>query len=724
MSVQRIEVALNRPLHGSFSYLSDQPLAVGVRVRVPFARQKLVGVVLACQDEAQAPAVDYALKSVDSVLDDAPVIGPELMALLTYAARYYQHPLGEVIHAALPKLLRDGADNARELSVSYTLTEEGQLALEQRLGAKQQAVLQALEQGSQTMEALQQSHSVSAAWLRDLAERGWLSAQTYWQVPEKLASADAPELSAAQQHVLEAISQTENFAVHLLDGVTGSGKTEIYIRLLAERLADGGQALVLVPEIGLVQAMSEALRRRLPFAVVTHHSGLSDKARLDSWQAVAAGEAQIVVGTRSALFSPFRDLRVLIVDEEHDQAYKQQDGFRYHARDMAIVRGQKNQALVLLGSATPSLESYHQVWQGKWRYHQLSERIRAQAPAEIVLLDGQSEASVGGLHPRLLTRIRRTLQDGKQVMLFLNRRGYAPLLYCGECGWKSDCSACDATMTAHTRSHRLQCHHCGRQAPLPLQCPNCGTSDLVLLGMGTQRLEQTITQQIPQARVLRMDSDAFTTAKQFNEAVGQIHRGEVDIVLGTQWLSKGHHFANLHLVAVVDVDQGLFSPDFRGEERLAQLLVQVGGRAGREDQGEVWLQTSQPQHPLFTVLHQPYQKTAKRLYEQRQVMGLPPTQAQALLLATHRDAARAMQALQWTRQGAAQAIDDDRLLWLGPAPAVMARKDGRHRAQLLIQAADKAMLQRYLPTISAWLTAQGEALHVRVQIDVDPQGME
>lgn len=724
MSAQRIEVVLNRPLQGSFSYLSDEPLPAGVRVRVPFARQTLVGVVLGAQANNAAPEVDYALKTIAEVLDDAPVIAPELMQVLRYAARYYQHPLGEVIHAALPKLLRDGAPNQRDLALSYGLTAQGEAALEQRLGAKQATVLRALRVQRQSAADLQQAYGVSATWLRDLALRGWLDAKQHWQAQQPVHIALAPELSTAQQEVSTAIAASEGFAVHVLDGVTGSGKTEIYIRLLAERLAAGGQALVLVPEIGLVGAMSEALRGRLPFAVVAHHSALSDKARLDAWQAIAAGDAQIVVGTRSALFSPFIDLRVLIVDEEHDQAYKQQDGFRYHARDMAIVRGQKNDALVLLGSATPSLESYHQVWQGRWRYHQLRERIRAQAPAKIIMLDGQNADSVGGLHPRLLARMRRTVQAGKQVMLFLNRRGYAPLLYCGQCGWKSDCPACDATMTAHTRSHRLQCHHCGRQAPLPLQCPQCDASDLVLLGMGTQRLEQTVNQQMPQARVLRMDSDAFTTAKQFNQAVARIHRGEVDIVLGTQWLSKGHHFANLHLVAVVDVDQGLFSPDFRAEERLAQLLIQVGGRAGREDQGEIWLQTHQPQHPLFGVLHQPYQLTAERLYAQRQSMGLPPLQAQALLMATHRDPERALQALQWTREGAAQAIGDHTLMWLGPAPAVMARKDGRHRAQLLIQAGDKPTLQRHLPAINAWLHAQGEALNVRVHIDVDPQGLE
>ncbi|MBV7434643.1 primosomal protein N' [Cardiobacteriaceae bacterium TAE3-ERU3] len=723
MAMQWVSVAINRPLAAWFDYSCDVPVELGARVMVPFGRGQVVGVVMRVHQ--QPPEGDFTVKSVTQVLDDKPLINQELQKLLAYAARYYQHPAGEVVHAALPVALRKGAENVRDLPRLFSLTDTGRTALGGSLGEKQHQVLATLAERDMSAAELREAFKANKAWLDDLLMRGWLSARECWQGVVEDERSDVPQLSAEQDTIVTTLNNAKAFSVHLLDGVTGSGKTEVYLHWLDKLLENGGQALVLVPEIGLVNAMSSALRARLRHAVVTHHSGMTDKARLDTWQAIAAGDAQVVVGTRSAIFSPFIDLRGIVVDEEHDQAYKQQDGFRYHARDMAIVRAHNNNIPIVLGSATPSLESYHKVWQGGWQYHRLAERIRADAPAKIVMVNPQEGELVGGLEKRLVRAMRATLREGKQVMLFLNRRGYAPLMYCAQCGWKSECPACDTTMTAHTHSRRLQCHHCGRQAPLPLQCPSCMSTELLMLGMGTQRLEQAVNLHFPQARVLRMDSDAFTTAKQFDEAVAKIHAGEVDIVLGTQWLSKGHHFANLHLVAVVDVDQALFSADYRSEERLAQLLVQVAGRAGRESQGEVWLQTTQPQHPVFSVLHTPYIDQAKRLYAQRRESGLPPLTAQALLMSTHRDGARAAQALQWTRSGVEQALGrDEALRWLGPAPALMPRKDGKQRQQLLLQASDKKHLQRNLPEIIAWLNAQGQALGVRVMVDVDPQGSD
>lgn len=721
--MQWVSVAINRPLSDWFNYTCEIPVAVGARVMVPFGRGNVVGVVMRVHQ--RPPEGDFTVKPVTKVIDEIPVINDELQKLLAYAARYYQHPAGEVVHAALPVTLRKGAENIRDLPKQFSLTDDGRAVLDASLGVKQRQVLAALTERSMSAAELREAYAVGKAWLDDLLERGWVSVAERWLAPPADEKSEAPKLSVAQSDIVGVLSEAQGFSVHLLDGVTGSGKTEVYLHWLNKLLEHGGQALVLVPEIGLVNAMSKALRERLDHAVVTHHSGMTDKARLDAWQAIAASDAQVVVGTRSAIFSPFTDLRGIVVDEEHDQAYKQQDGFHYHARDMAIVRAHNNDIPIVLGSATPSLESYHKVWQGNWQYHRLDKRIRAEAPAKIVMVNPQEGELIGGLEKRLVRAMRATLREGKQVMLFLNRRGYAPLMYCVQCGWKSECPACDTTMTAHTHSRRLQCHHCGRQSPLPLQCPSCASTELLMLGMGTQRLEQAVNLHFPQARVLRMDSDAFTTAKQFDEAVAKIHAGEVDIVLGTQWLSKGHHFANLHLVAVVDVDQALFSADYRSEERLAQLLVQVAGRAGRESQGEVWLQTTQPQHPVFSVLHTPYIDQAKRLYEQRRESGLPPLTAQALLMATHRDGARAAQALQWTRRGAEQVLGQDgSLMWLGPAPALMPRKDGKQRQHLLLQAADKKHLQRNLPEIIAWLNAQGQALGVRVMIDVDPQGSD
>ena len=715
----RVSVAVPRPLAGSFDYLCHEPVAVGARVRVPFGRGQVIGVVVAVAPDALD---DGSLKTVARVLDDAPLLDAPLLQLLHFAARYYQHPLGEVVQAALPKLLREGRAATRELQRSWRITAAGRAALAGRLGDKQAAVLTALSEGEQLEAALRAAHHCTVGWLRDLEKRGWTEACAHWQ-GLAAAPAAAPTLNAEQTAALAALPDS-GFTATLLDGVTGSGKTEIYIRWIERLTADGGQVLLLVPEIGLVQTLAARLAARLGERIAVHHSALADGARLEQWLAVRAGDAQVLVGTRSAVFAPCPALRGIIIDEEHDAAYKQQDGFRYHARDLALKRAQQAGIPILLGSATPSLESYHQVWRGHWQHLRLTARAATSTPPAIHLENMDGAAASGGMSHELIRAMRRTLADGGQTLLFLNRRGYAPLLRCDACDWHAACDACDAPLTVHTATHQLQCHHCGRQQALPTRCPACHSDALHMLGLGTQRLEQSVARQFPQARILRIDSDAYSTSRQFEAALAQVQAGEVDIILGTQWLSKGHHFPRLHLVAVVDADQALYSLDYRGEERLAQLLVQVGGRAGREGEGQIWIQTRQPQHPVFTVLNAPYADTARRLYEQRAQAELPPHRAQVALLARHSDAARALQTLAFTRDGARQAGIGRDWQWLGPAPAVMPRKDGQHRAHLLIQADCRAALQKELPQLTAWLHAQGKAFRVRVAVDVDPLWLE
>ena len=715
----RVSVAVPRPLAGSFDYLCHEPVAVGARVRVPFGRGQVIGVVVAVTPEASD---DGTLKTVERVLDDAPLLDAPLLKLLHFAARYYQHPLGEVVQAALPKLLREGRAATRELPRSWRITAAGRAALTGRLGDKQAAVLTALSDGEQLEAALRAAHHCTAGWLRDLEKRGWTEACAHWQ-GLAAAPAAAPTLNAEQTAALAALPDC-GFTATLLDGVTGSGKTEIYIRWIERLTADGGQVLLLVPEIGLVQTLAARLAARLGERIAVHHSALADGARLEQWLAVRAGDAQVLVGTRSAVFAPCPALRGIIIDEEHDAAYKQQDGFRYHARDLALKRAQQAGVPILLGSATPSLESYHQVWRGHWQHLRLTARAATSTPPAIHLENMDGASASGGMSHELIRAMRRTLADGGQTLLFLNRRGYAPLLRCDACDWHAACDACDAPLTVHTATHQLQCHHCGREQPLPTRCPACHSDALHMLGLGTQRLEQSVARQFPQARILRIDSDAYSTSRQFEAALAQVQAGEVDIILGTQWLSKGHHFPRLHLVAVVDADQALYSLDYRGEERLAQLLVQVGGRAGREGEGQIWIQTRQPQHPVFTVLNAPYADTARRLYEQRAQAELPPHRAQVALLARHSDAARALQTLAFTRDGACQAGIGRDWQWLGPAPAVMPRKDGQHRAHLLVQADSRAALQKELPQLTAWLHAQGKAFRVRVAVDVDPLWLE
>ena len=717
--LMRVSVAVPRPLMGSFDYLCAETVAVGARVRVPFGRGQVIGVVVAVTPEASD---DGTLKTVERVLDDAPLLDAPLLKLLHFAARYYQHPLGEVVQAALPKLLREGRAATRELPRSWRITAAGRAALAGRLGGKQAAVLTALSDGEQLEAALRAAHHCTAGWLRDLEKRGWTEACAHWQ-GLAAAPAAAPTLNAEQTAALAALPDC-GFTATLLDGVTGSGKTEIYIRWIERLTADGGQVLLLVPEIGLVRTLAARLAARLGERIAVHHSALADGARLEQWLAVRAGDAQVLVGTRSAVFAPCPALRGIIIDEEHDAAYKQQDGFRYHARDLALKRAQQAGVPILLGSATPSLESYHQVWRGNWQHLRLTARAATSTPPAIHLENMDGAAASGGMSHELIRAMRRTLADGGQTLLFLNRRGYAPLLRCDACDWHAACDACDAPLTVHTATHQLQCHHCGRQQPLPTRCPACHSDALHMLGLGTQRLEQSVARQFPQARLLRIDSDAYSTSRQFEAALAQVQAGAVDIILGTQWLSKGHHFPRLHLAAVVDADQALYSLDYRGEERLAQLLVQVGGRAGREGEGQIWIQTRQPQHPVFTVLNAPYADTARRLYEQRAQAELPPHRAQVALLARHSDAARALQTLAFTRDGAQQAGIGQNWQWLGPAPAVMPRKDGQHRAHLLVQADSRAALQKELPQLTAWLHAQGKAFRVRVAVDVDPLWLE
>ncbi|MDO4643853.1 MAG: primosomal protein N' [Cardiobacteriaceae bacterium] len=716
----RISVAVPRPLPTTFDYICAMPVQCGARVKVPFGRTYVIGIVVAVMPYVEQ---DDTLKQVETVLDEQPLLNDALLALLHFSARYYQFPLGEVMQAALPKWLREGKAAVRQLPRYWRLTENGQAALATRLGEKQAMVLTQLAHGEMDEAHLRTAYNCSAAWLDDLQRRGWLESRSCWRgvVADTVA---APVLNRAQTEVLSVLPES-GFSVSLLDGVTGSGKTEIYIRWIEQLTAQGGQVLLLLPEIGLVEAIAMRLAARLGANIALHHSGLADGARLAQWLAVQAGDARVLVGTRSAVFAPFVDLRAIIVDEEHDGAFKQQDGFRYHARDLALMRAKQANIPVLLGSATPSLESYHQVWKGSWQYLRLTERATAVSMPKVHIENMDGAAACDGLSHELIRHMRQVLANGGQVMLFLNRRGFAPLLRCGACGWCSECEACDAMMTAHTASGLLQCHHCGRQEALPSRCPACGSSsELHMIGLGTQRLERTVAQQFPKARVLRIDSDAFTTNRQFEDAVAQIHKGEVDIILGTQWLSKGHHFPRLQLVVVVDADQALYSVDFRGEERLAQILVQVGGRAGRERSGQVWVQTRQPQHPVFSVLIQPYEVTAQRLYEARQRAQLPPHSAQVALMARHADSARVLQTLTFTRDGAQQAGIGKDWLWFGPAPAVMPRKDGQHRAHLLIQAASKAAVQKELPQLVAWLQAQGKAFHVRCAVDVDPFWLE
>ncbi|MDO4435290.1 MAG: primosomal protein N' [Cardiobacteriaceae bacterium] len=530
----------------------------------------------------------------------------------------------------------------------------------------------------------------------------------------------APSLSVHQQSALDNLTPS-GFGVDVIEGVTGSGKSELYAARIVQVVEGGGQVLVLVPEIGLVEALAQHIERRLGGLVVRYHSNLTESQQLQAWTAAYRGVAKVVVGTRSAVFVRFQQLGLIVVDEEHDMSYKQQEGeVRYHARDVALWRAKRFNIPILLGSATPSLETYQQWWQGRYRGHILPERIHAVSLPKVRFTDTARE----GVSEPVMQAIQSALARGEQAMLFLNRRGFAPILRCVDCGWQAVCPACDALYAVHTDRLRLHCHHCGRESEVVAHCPSCGGHELQTQGLGTQRLERQLQQRFPKAKILRMDSDTLTTAKRFVEAVASVQAGEVDIILGTQWLSKGHHFPKLSVVGLVDCDGAFYSHDFRALERLGQLLVQVSGRAGREREGEVWIQTRDRNHAVFQVLREPYQHFAKALWQERQQSNLPPCGAQALLSARHKDGQRAFDVLDMTRRGAQSAGVGLDLLWLGPVPALMTRKDGQQRMQLLLQSPKRSALQSALPAIRAWLEAQAKTLSVRVGIDVDPLGFD
>lgn len=708
-----IAVVVLRPLYQRFIYAAATPIASGMRVRVPFGARDAIGITVATVAQ---PKTHFHIKKIRKVLDNEPVFDATLLRFLQYTARYYQVPEGTVFAAALPNALLNGASNKRTLPAIYRLTEKGRAA--NASGKKQQAVLHALTIQPLSGAQLRQTFSVSAAWLNDLVNRGWLEMTETFIAPPA-ATEKAPTLNAAQNAVLQTLITKTTFSVTVLDGVTGSGKTEIYWRWAELLLAAGKQICVLLPEIGLAMSIFARFRARFS-ACAVYHSEMSEAARLSVWQAVKAGDIKMIVGTRSALFLPFCRLGAIIVDEAHDQSYKQSDQFRYHAADMAVVRAKQHNIPILLGSATPTLEHYQQTLTSAWQLLHLPERALTQHKPSIVIDEIEPSKQIGGLSQPLISAIRQHLQREQQILLFLNRRGYAPVMRCRECSWESSCTACDTMMTVHTFSRQLICHHCGRSQLLPVRCPKCASTQLYVCGLGTQRLEQTVREQFPQARVLRIDRDVFSTAKQFQQALKQIHSGAIDVMIGTQWLAKGHHFPRLQLVAVVDADSAFYSSDFRAEERLAQLLVQVGGRAGREQAGTIWIQTQHAQHPIFSALSQPYFATAQQLLTIRQQAQLPPFSAQTLFWAQHHELSRTLAVLTSMRDVAQKAEIGQTWQWLGPIPALIARKDGKYRAQMVVQAPNKKVLQRELAQVRALLWEESRASGVKVGIDVDP----
>ncbi|CDH46768.1 Replication restart DNA helicase PriA [Candidatus Contendobacter odensis Run_B_J11] len=732
-----LRIAVPSPLYKTFDYLpplgcDPTLLQPGMRVRVPFGRQNRVGFLIEVGGESEInPA---ALRQALAILDYDPILPVDVLALIQWAQRYYHHPLGEVFATALPVLLRQGEPALLPtLSPLWRITSAGQSALTDtatlRRAPTQRLLLDHLAScsGGAESEDLRPVVRNSAATLRALRDKGWVEAVTpvdpaHPVVSSALVSLPPPVLNPAQAEVITTVSAAlDRFQVFLLEGVTGSGKTEVYLRLIEAVLARGRQALVLTPEIGLTPQLLARFRERLPGPLAVLHSGLNDRERLNAWLLARAGTAKVVLGTRSAVFAPLRAPGILIVDEEHDASFKQQQGFRYHARDLAVIRGHQLGIPVVLGSATPALESVQNAHSDRYQLLRLPDRVGGGAEPPILILDVRRQPMTEGLSQPLLERMRSHLARDEQVLLFLNRRGFAPVLFCHECGWMSQCPHCDARMTLHLRQRRLVCHHCGDSRPVDRTCPICGSVDLRAVGHGTERLETALHQEFSSVGIARIDRDSTRRRGSLETLLADIHHGDRRLLIGTQILAKGHHFPKVTLVGIVDVDQGLYGVDFRSSERMAQLILQVAGRAGRaEKPGIVVIQTHHPDHPLLRILvSEGYPAFATAALAERRAALFPPFAHQALLRAEAVDPERAMGFLHTARRLAEPMAEGLELL--GPAPAPMERRAGRYRAHLLLQAARRQDLHRFLNRWIAQLWAQQVTDRtVRWSLDVDP----
>ncbi|MEB2231361.1 primosomal protein N' [Xanthomonas campestris] len=732
--VTTLRVALPVPLPQLFDYLPPQDTdvngsdRVGCRVRVPFGPRELIGVVV---ERGQQPSAE-GLRAALDWCDDTPLLVDELARSLHWLARYTHAPLGEAQASALPGPLRRGEPLADTHAWAWQLTEAGRTgAGSLRAGSRPALLAALLLAGPLAEEPLEQQLPQWREAARNLAKRGYAERVAVAADTLPARPGTGPQLNDEQQAATDAIRAGSGFATYLLDGVTGSGKTEVYLQAIADCLAAGKQALVLVPEIGLTPQTLGRFRARLGVPVHALHSGLSDGERARVWAAAWRGEAKLIVGTRSAVFTPLPNAGLIVIDEEHDGSYKQQDGIRYHARDFALVRGKALDVPVILGSATPSLESLHNAYSGRYRHLRLSRRAGDARPPRVRVLDVRKRPLKDGLSPEVLAGIGATLARGEQVLVFKNRRGYAPVLLCHDCGWTAACQRCSTPlhqtpMTVHAGGRRLQCHHCGARQPAPLACPACASLALQPQGIGTERLEERLVEAFPDAPVVRIDR---STTQRRDALETQLARLGTDagILVGTQILAKGHDLPRLTMVVVVGIDEGLFSADFRAAEKLAQQLIQVAGRAGRADRpGEVWLQTHHPEHPLLqTLVNGGYHAFADAELLQREAAGFPPFAHLALFRAEAKDVAAANQFLIAVRalvgeQTPAPSPAIAPVECFGPMPAPMPRRAGFQRTQLLLSAAQRSALHRVLDAQMPAIHALPQARRVRWSLDVDP----
>jgi len=715
-----VQVAIKVPFADTLDYQLSGHISndlIGRRVRVPLGKNKLlVGVIINIKKSS-----DYKqLKTVDAVLDEQPLLNKNNLKLITKAAAYYQVSLGEMLMTALPAWFRK-TDNPPIPQETWYKTGVDVETAEKKLkkAPKQWQVFNYIyHNGPQMPAALSHLSAGASAICKQLADKGLLQKSDRSFIDNKHIEQPNFILTDDQRQVLNHIQDhSDGFHVSLLDGITGSGKTEVYIRSLMPLLDKGQQALVLVPEIGLTPQLFQTFSKRIEGRLAVFHSGLSDGARARVWQQASAGHVDVVVATRSGIFTPFQNLAMILVDEEHDLSYKQQDGVRYSARDLAVLRGQIENIPVVLGSATPAFESLRHALNKHYHWLTLRSRTNQKSLPKIQLQNLDSRKTYGGLSRQTLDDIEQQLESGHQVLVFLNRRGWSPKLLCHDCGWIAECDDCDAYLTYHKHKDRLLCHHCRRNYRLPEFCPNCGSQEMDTLGVGTEQVETALTQDLTNYPVIRFDRDSVSTPRQWQQQLDRVRTGNPCVIVGTQMLAKGHDFPKLSLVVVVNVDNSFYSTDFRAEEYLAQLLIQVAGRAGRaETAGQVIIQTHQPKHEFFhTLLHQGYEQLARKGLEQREEMQFPPFSHMAIIRAQHRFEDKLEAFLLELIDAIGQDPD---VSVLGPLPAPMQKKQKLHRMQLILNANNRRGLHQLLRQLLK--KHNPTAGPVRWFIDIDP----
>lgn len=697
---------------------------------MPFGRSKLLtGIIVDVPTHSDIPT--DKLKAIDTLLDQSPLFDSTLLSLAQWLSQYYHYPLGDVISIMLPSLLRQGEplltdEQLQPPIVSWHVSQASDLDDIPQRAKAQRTCYETLSKHSQGLPEVQLTeYNISKPILKKLAEKGLVTTQfTDVSVITPSRCQDALTLTEEQQQAVNTVASaiTEiRYQGFVLDGVTGSGKTEVYLHLIEQVILQGKQALILVPEIGLTPQTISRFNQRFDANIVMLHSGMSDKERLANWQMLANGSAHIVIGTRSALLSRFDDLGIIIVDEEHDSSFKQHSTLRYHARDVALYRGQQADCPVLLGSATPSYETLHRVSQGKLTHLSLTQRAGDAKPPQFKLIDVRGKFTQGSLSDHALDAIRHVLDKGEQVLIFLNRRGYAPTLLCDACGWQAECPRCDARLTLHHTPYKyLKCHHCDwQQNRLPSHCPDCQSENLSPVGTGTERLEEVLAEHFADYPLIRVDRDTTRRKDSWIKIYDQINKNQAAILLGTQMLAKGHHFPNVTLVVMPNADRGMLSSDYRAPERVAQLIMQVAGRAGRgKKAGTVLVQTLQPDNPLLTELVTTgYAEFAQHDLATRRQLNLPPYRHAALICAEGKFQDKNIQFL---KNALLRLPAHHKLTCWGPLPAPMEKKASRYHAQLLILSDNRKQLHS---TLSSWwpnVLADPDGKYIKLTLDIDP----